>query len=106
MGENACDDVFGWAAREPGRVTFARQAGNEWAPVTAAEFASRVAAVAAGLVAEGIQPGDRIGLMAAASLDWVTCDFAIWAAGAVTVPVYETSSPDQIRWERARQGAG
>ena len=109
MGENACDDVFGWAAREPGRVTFARQAGkeagSEWAPVTAAEFAGRVAAVAAGLVAEGIQPGDRIGLLAAASLDWVTCDFAIWAAGAVTVPVYETSAPDQVRWELGDSGA-
>jgi len=109
MGENACDDVFGWAAREPGRVTFARQAGKEagggWAPVTAAEFAGRVAAVAAGLIAQGIQPGDRIGLLAAASLDWVICDFAIWAAGAVTVPVYETSSPDQIRWELGDSGA-
>ncbi len=109
MGENACDDVFGWAAREPGRVTFARQAGKdaggEWVPVTAAEFAGRVAAVAAGLVAEGVQPGDRVGLLAAASLDWVTCDFAIWAAGAVTVPVYETSSPDQVRWELDDSGA-
>jgi long-chain acyl-CoA synthetase len=109
MGENACDDVFGWAARDPGRVTFARrdgkEAGGEWAPVTAAEFAGRVAAVAAGLIAEGIQPGDRIGLLAAASLDWVTCDFAIWAVGAVTVPVYETSSPDQIRWELGDSGA-
>jgi len=109
VGKNACDDVFGWAAREPGRVTFARQAGKEagggWAPVTAAEFAGRVAAVAAGLIAQGIQPGDRIGLLAAASLDWVTCDFAIWAAGAVTVPVYETSSPDQIRWELGDSGA-
>jgi long-chain acyl-CoA synthetase len=109
MGENACDDVFGWAAREPGRVTFARQAGEKagsgWAPVTAAEFAGRVAAVAAGLIAEGIRPGDRVGLMASASLDWVTCDFAIWAVGAVTVPVYETSSPEQIRWELGDSGA-
>jgi long-chain acyl-CoA synthetase len=109
VGENACDCVFGWAAREPGRVTFARQtgkeAGSDWAPVTAAEFAHQVAAVAAGLIAEGIQPGDRIGLLAATSLDWVTCDFAIWAVGAVTVPVYETSSLDQIRWELSDSGA-
>lgn len=109
VGENACDDVFGWAAREPGRVTFARQAGEdaggEWAPVTAAEFARRVEAVAAGLIAEGVAPGDRIGLLAATSLDWVACDFAIWAAGAVTVPVYETSSLEQIRWELGDSGA-
>ena len=97
MGENACDDVFDWAARDPGRVTFS-QAHGGWAPVTAREFASRVAAVAAGLIAERIRPGDRIGLMAAPSLEWAICDFAIWAAGAVTVPIYETSSVEQIRW--------
>lgn len=114
MAENACDDVFDWAAREPGRITFAgttgqgttgQEAGRGWLPITASEFASRVQAVAAGLIAEGIAPGDRIGLMAETSLDWVICDFAIWAVGAVTVPVYETSSPDQIRWELGDSGA-
>ena len=105
MGENACDDVFGWAARDPRRVTFARKAGSEWQPVTAEEFARKVTAVAAGLIAEAIQPGDRIGLMATASLEWVVCDFAIWAAGAVTVPVYETSSAEQIGWELTDSGA-
>jgi len=73
--------------------------------VTAKQFAARVAAVAAGLIAEGIRPGDRIGLMAATSLDWVVCDFAVWAAGAVTVPVYETSSVEQIRWILSDSGA-
>jgi long-chain acyl-CoA synthetase len=105
VGENACDDVFGWAERDPDRVTFAREAGGGWLPVTAGQFAARVAAVAAGLIAGGIQPGDRVGLMAAASLDWVVCDFAIWAAGAVTVPVYETSSVEQIRWILSDSGA-
>ncbi len=105
MGENACDDVFGWAAREPDRVTFAEQAGGVWRPVTAGEFAGRVASVAAGLIAEGIRPGDRVGLMAAPGLEWVICDFAIWAAGAVTVPVYETSSAEQISWELSDSGA-
>lgn len=70
MAENVCDDVFGWAERDPGRVTFAAQVNDGWLPVTAGQFAVRVAAVAAGLIAEGIQPGDRVGLMAAASLDW------------------------------------
>ncbi|HEX8008052.1 MAG TPA: long-chain fatty acid--CoA ligase [Trebonia sp.] len=105
MGENACDAVFDWAAQDPRRVTFTQKAGDEWRPVTAEEFAGRVAAVAAGLVACGIQPGDRIGLIAAASLEWVICDFAIWAAGAVTVPVYETSPAEQIGWELADSGA-
>ena len=81
------------------------QAGGTWQPVTAEQFAGRVTAVAAGLIAAGIGPGDRVGLMAAASLEWVVCDFAIWAAGAVTVPVYETSSVKQISWELDDSGA-
>jgi long-chain acyl-CoA synthetase len=105
MAANACDDAFGWAERDPGRVMFVVQAGGGWRPVTAAEFASRVRAVAAGLVAGGIRPGDRIGLLAVPSLDWVVCDFAIWAAGAVTVPIYETSSAEQIGWELGDSGA-
>ena len=104
MGENACDDVFDWAERDPGHVMFAVKAGGAWRPVTAERFASRVASVAAGLIAEGIGPGDRIGLMAAPSLEWVVCDFAIWAAGAVTVPIYETASAEQIGWELSDSG--
>ncbi|MGO8895691.1 MAG: AMP-binding protein, partial [Streptosporangiaceae bacterium] len=105
MGDNACDDVFEWAARDPDRAMFAAKADGAWQPVTAKQFADRVTAVAAGLIAAGIQPGDRIGLMSATSLDWVVCDFAIWTAGAVTVPVYETSSVEQIRWILADSGA-
>jgi len=104
MGENACDDVFGWAARDPGRTMFAARSGGAWQPVTAEQFAGRVASVAAGLIAAGIRPGDRVCLMAAPSLDWVLCDFAVWAAGAVTVPVYETSSVEQISWELSDSG--
>jgi len=105
MGVNACDDVFGWADRDPGRAMFAVQADGGWQPVTAAQFAGRVGAVAAGLIASGIGPGDRVGLMAATSLEWAVCDFAIWAAGAVTVPIYETSSAEQIDWQLRDSGA-
>ena len=69
------------------------------------QFADRVSSVAAGLIAAGIAAGDRVGLMAGASLDWLVCDFAIWAAGAVTVPVYETSSAAQVRWILGDSGA-
>jgi long-subunit acyl-CoA synthetase (AMP-forming) len=56
MGANACDDVFGWAERDPGRAMFAAQADGGWPPVTAARFADRVGAAAAGLIASGISP--------------------------------------------------
>jgi len=105
MGANACDDVFGWADREPGRVMFAVQADGGWKPLTAAQLAARVGALAGGLVASGIRPGDRVGLMAATSLEWAVCDFAIWAAGAVTVPIYESSSEEQIGWVLGDSGA-
>ncbi len=105
MGENACEDAFGWAARDPGRAMFAVRVDGTLQPVTAEKFARRVASVAAGLIAAGVQPGDRVGLMSAPSLDWVICDFAIWAAGAVTVPVYETSSKEQVSWELNDSGA-
>ena len=105
MRASAADDVFDWAARDPGRAMFSREAGGRWLPVTAGEFAGRVAAVAAGLIAAGIRAGDRVGLMSSASLDWAVCDFAIWAAGAVTVPVYETSSAEQARWVLSDSGA-
>ena len=84
---------------------FSREADGRWLPVTAGEFTVRVAAVAAGLVAAGIRAGDRVGVMSSASLDWAVCDFAIWTAGAVTVPVYETSSAEQVRWVLSDSGA-
>jgi len=105
MSASAADDVFDWAARDPGRAMFSREVDGAWLPVTAGEFAGQVAAVAAGLIAAGIRAGDRVGLMSSASLDWAVCDFAIWAAGAVTVTVYETSSAEQVRWVLSDSGA-
>jgi long-chain acyl-CoA synthetase len=104
-GINAADDVFEWAARDPGHPAFSRKASGMWQSVTSEEFASQVTAVAAGLIAAGIRPGDRIALLSATCFEWVVCDFAIWAAGAVTVPVYETSSVGQIRWILSDSGA-
>ena len=72
--------------------------GGAWTPVSARAFAVEVAAVAKGLVAHGIAPGDRIALMSHTRYEWTVLDFAIWAAGAVSVPVYETSSAEQVRW--------
>ncbi|RYV51734.1 AMP-dependent synthetase/ligase [Pengzhenrongella frigida] len=72
--------------------------GGAWLPVSARAFAAEVAAVAKGLVAYGIAPGERVALMSHTRYEWTILDFAIWAAGAVSVPVYETSSMDQVRW--------
>jgi long-chain acyl-CoA synthetase len=105
VGDNAADAVFDWSARDPGRDTFAVKADGAWRPVTAEQFADRVTTVAAGLIGAGIRPGDRVGLMSSASLDWIVCDFAIWTVGAVTVPIYETSSAEQIRWILSDSGA-
>ncbi|WP_375404968.1 AMP-dependent synthetase/ligase [uncultured Amnibacterium sp.] len=68
-----------------------------WRPITAAQFQQRVVDVAKGFVAAGIQPGDRIGLLSSTRYEWSVVDFAAWYAGALVVPVYETSSPDQVR---------
>ena len=72
--------------------------GDAWIPVTAHEFQVQVTAVAKGLVALGVGVGDRVAIMSRTRYEWTLLDFAIWAAGAVPVPVYETSSVEQIRW--------
>lgn len=104
-GANATDDVFERAARWPHHPAFARKVDGGWHTVTSAEFADQVAALAAGLMAAGIRPGDRIALMSSTRYEWGLCDFAIMAAGAVTVPIYETSAPGQVAWILADSGA-
>ena len=89
----------------PDRPLFARQEGAAWRDVTAADFEREVVAVAKGLVAAGVEPGDRIGLLARTSYEWTLVDFAAWYAGAFVVPVYETSAPEQVRWILADAGA-
>jgi long-chain acyl-CoA synthetase len=93
------DVVFSRAAAQPQRVVMRkRSADGRWQDVTAATFQAEVSALAKGLVAAGVQPGDRVGLMSATRYEWTLIDYSIWAAGAVTVPVYETSSAEQVEW--------
>jgi long-chain acyl-CoA synthetase len=93
-------------AEEQGdRVLFSRRVGAGWNDVTAARFKEDVEDVARGLVAAGVQPGDRVALMSHTRYEWTVVDFAIWTAGAITVPVYETSSAEQIAWILADSGA-
>ena len=73
--------------------------------MTAAEFLAEVQGVAKGLMAAGVGAGDRVGLMAKTRYEWTLIDFAIWTAGAVTVPIYETSSAEQVQWILSDSGA-
>ncbi|MET9656491.1 AMP-dependent synthetase/ligase [Streptomyces sp. NPDC006510] len=82
-----------------------KQPDGGWQDVTAAEFADEVLAVAKGLVAEGLGAGDRIAIMARTTYEWTLLDFAAWAAGLVTVPIYPTSSAFQARWILQDSGA-
>ncbi|WP_410668969.1 AMP-dependent synthetase/ligase [Amycolatopsis sp. cmx-4-68] len=96
--ENMSDVVWANAERFSDVVSFRRQVDGTWLDVTAKEFAGEVLAVAKGLAKAGIERGDRVGLMSKTRYEWTLIDFAIWAAGAVTVPIYDTSSPEQVAW--------
>ena len=99
------DAVRERASASPDAVLFARKVDDRWSSVTAKEFASEVSALAAGLVASGVRAGDRVGLMSRTRYEWTLCDYAIWTAGAVTVPIYETSSAEQLAWNLGDSGA-
>ncbi|MGX4690502.1 AMP-dependent synthetase/ligase [Streptomyces sp. JNUCC 63] len=100
------DLPFENASADPGRrVLSRRDADGGWTHVTAAQFADQVLVLAKGLIAEGLMPGDRIAVMARTRYEWTLLDFAAWAAGLVTVPVYPTSSPFQTRWILQDSGA-
>ncbi|QOV36381.1 AMP-binding protein [Streptomyces ferrugineus] len=100
------DLPFDNAAAAPDAVVLSRRGEDgQWTDVTAAQFAEQVQAVAKGLIAEGLTPGDRIAVMARTVYEWTLLDFAAWAAGLVTVPVYPTSSVFQTRWILQDSGA-
>ncbi|QNP69429.1 AMP-binding protein [Streptomyces roseirectus] len=100
------DLPFDNATRAPGDVVFSRRAGDgRWTDVTAERFAGEVTALAKGLIAEGLSPGDRIAVLARTSYEWTLTDFAAWAAGLVTVPVHPGFSPRRIQWVLRHSGA-
>jgi long-chain acyl-CoA synthetase len=103
---NLADAVFRRAAEQPQAVVIRRpDPEGGWRDVTAAQFSGEVTAVAKGLVAAGIEAGDRVALMSHTRYEWTLIDYAIWVAGAVTVPVYETSSAEQVEWILTNSGA-
>ncbi len=98
--------VFRRALADPGRVVLGcRTDQGAWRGVTAAQFRAQVADLAKGIMAAGIGPGDRVALMSRTRYEWTLADYAILAAGAITVPLYETSSAEQVRWILADSGA-
>jgi long-chain acyl-CoA synthetase len=99
------DSVFALAGSHPDAVAVRRRVDGTWIDVTYAAFVAEVVAVVRGLVASGIAPGDRVALLSRTRYEWTLFDYAIGAAGAVTVPVYETSSPSQVAWILADSGA-
>ena len=104
-GDTLPDAVFALAEAFPDAVAVRRRTDGEWVDVTCAAFVAEIVDVARGLVASGIAPGDRVALLSRTRYEWTLFDYAIAAAGAVTVPVYETSSADQVGWILADSGA-
>jgi long-chain acyl-CoA synthetase len=104
--ENLLDAVFANAEQHGPTVLYRRRdATGAWSDVTCAQFAEQVVAVAGGLVAAGVRPGDRVALLSRTRYEWTLADYAILAAGAVTVPIYETSSAEQVSWMLSDSGA-
>ncbi|MET9800588.1 long-chain fatty acid--CoA ligase [Streptomyces sp. NPDC006368] len=93
------DAVFDHALDAPHRVALGRKdAGGRWEDVTSLEFRDEVLALAKGLLAQGVRFGDRVALMSRTRYEWTLFDFALWTVGAQSVPIYPTSSADQVHW--------
>ena len=92
------DHIVENAQQAPDRVVLSRHEGGVWVGVTAQAFLNQVKAVAKGLIAAGIEPGQRVAIMSRTRYEWTLADYATWYAGAVPVPIYETSSAEQVEW--------
>ncbi|NUQ88326.1 MAG: AMP-binding protein, partial [Glycomyces artemisiae] len=105
--DNTLTALWDAAENHPSSILYMRSfdEGATWQDVTSVQFRDQVVAVARGLAAAGVQPGDRVALMSATRYEWTLLDYAIWAAGAVTVTIYETSSADQAKWILEDSGA-
>jgi long-chain acyl-CoA synthetase len=102
---NLTDPVWDNAEAAPEAVQFARRTSAGWQDVTCRQFRDEVVALARGLIAAGIEPGDRVALMSKTRYEWTLIDYAIWTVGGVTVPIYETSSTEQVEWILSNSGA-
>ncbi|MFD8567508.1 AMP-dependent synthetase/ligase [Streptomyces sp. NPDC057694] len=93
------DAVFDHALDDPDHVAFGRKdAEGHWRDVTSGEFRDEILALAKGLLAQGIRFGDRVAIMSRTRYEWTLFDFALWTIGAQVVPIYSTSSAEQVFW--------
>jgi long-chain acyl-CoA synthetase len=99
------DAVTEHATATPELVAFSRNVGGHWVPVTSREFAEQVSALAGGMIAAGVEAGDRVGILSTTRYEWTLADYAVWTAGGVAVPIYETSSAEQAQWILSDSGA-
>ena len=104
-GETCLTALMDTAKARPHGIMFTRPANYEWVNVTAKEFIAEVFEVAKGIIACGVNKGDRVALLSATRYEWSLLDFAIWAAGAVSVPIYPSSSMSQVQWIIEDSGA-
>ncbi|MFJ4631321.1 AMP-dependent synthetase/ligase [Streptomyces sp. NPDC088847] len=95
---STADLPFTNAAEAPDTVVLRRERHGTWHPVTATAFTREVTATAKGLIAAGLEPGGRVAVMSRTRYEWTVLDFAVWAAGGQTVPIYATSSAEQVEW--------
>ena len=95
---NVTDLLLEQESANPALALYRRKGPNGWVDVPARKFLQDVSALAKGLIAGGLEPGDTVAVMSATSYEWTLVDFAIWFAGGVTVPIYETSSASQVEW--------
>lgn len=103
---NITDLLIDRVKKDPNLPLMAKQTEpNVWTNVSAADYLEEVKALAKGFIAAGIEPGQRVGLMSKTRYEWALCDFALWFAGAVSVPIYESSAPSQIEWILSDSGA-
>ena len=103
--DNVASLVFEHERDDPDQIIFQRLVDGAWTDVTCAEVAAEVRSAALGLIRLGVQPGDRVCVFSATRYEWPILDFAILSIGAVTVPIYETSSAEQVRWVMQDSGA-
>lgn len=103
---NITDLLINRVAKDPKLALMTKQTEpNVWTNVSAADYLEEVKALAKGFIAAGIEPGQRVGIMSHTRYEWALCDFALWFAGAVSVPIYESSAPSQIEWILGDSGA-